>query len=62
VRGAVREPDLIPGLLERASEAQFKFLKAGDCPIASAISFVLMAMISVGVMLYAKFLGTEDLA
>lgn len=41
---------------------QARFLKAGDYPTASAISFVLMAMITVGVLLYAKFLGTEDLA
>jgi len=40
---------------------QARFLKAGDYPTASAISFVLMAMITVGVLLYAKFLGTEDL-
>ncbi len=41
---------------------QARFLKAGDYPTASAISFVLMAMITAGVLLYAKFLGTEDLA
>ncbi len=40
---------------------QARFLRAGDYPTASAISFVLMAMITVGVLLYAKFLGTEDL-
>jgi spermidine/putrescine transport system permease protein len=41
---------------------QARFLKAGDYPTASAISFVLMAMITIGVFLYAKFLGTEDLS
>jgi spermidine/putrescine transport system permease protein len=41
---------------------QARFLRAGDYPTASAISFVLMAMITVGVLFYAKFLGTEDLA
>ena len=41
---------------------QSRFLKAGDYPTASAISFVLMAIIMAGVLIYAKFLGTEDLA
>ena len=33
-----------------------------DYPTAAAISFVLMAIITTGVLIYAKFLGTEDLA
>lgn len=41
---------------------QARFLKAGDYPTASAISFVLMAIITAAVLVYAKFLGTEDLA
>jgi len=41
---------------------QARFLQAGDLPTASAISFVLMAMITIAVLLYARFLGTEDLA
>ncbi len=41
---------------------QSRFLKAGDYPTASAISFVLMAIIMAGVLIYAKFLGTEDIA
>jgi spermidine/putrescine transport system permease protein len=41
---------------------QSRFLKAGDYPTAAAISFVLMAMIMTGVLIYAKFLGTEDIA
>jgi spermidine/putrescine transport system permease protein len=41
---------------------QARFLEAGDLPTASAISFVLMAMITAAVLVYAKFLGTEDIA
>ncbi len=41
---------------------QGRFLEAGDFPTASAISFVLMAIITAAVLVYAKFLGTEDLA
>ena len=53
----------VPAALKRRpSFRTARFLKAGDYPTASAISFVLMAMITVGVLLYAKFLGTEDLA
>ena len=39
-----------------------EFLNRNDYPTAAAISFVLMAIITVLVMIYAKFLGTEDLA
>ena len=52
---AAREP-VIGGVI------QARFLDAGDFPLASAISFVLMAMITVAVLIYAKFLGTEDIA
>jgi spermidine/putrescine transport system permease protein len=41
---------------------QQQFLGRNDYPTAAAISFVLMAMITVAVLLYARFLGTEDLA
>ena len=41
---------------------QTQFLNAGDYPTAAAISFVLMAIITAAVLIYAKFLGTEDLA
>jgi len=40
---------------------QNQFLGRNDYPAAAAISFVLMAIIVVGVLFYAKFLGTEDL-
>ena len=40
---------------------QARFLQAGDFPTAAAISLVLMAIITTMVLLYSKFLGTEDL-
>jgi len=40
---------------------QARFLQAGDYPTASAISIVLMLIITVMVLLYARFLGTDDL-
>ena len=52
---AARQP-VIGGVI------QARFLDAGDLPTASAISFVLMAMITAAVLVYARFLGTEDLA
>ncbi len=39
-----------------------QFLNQNDYPAAAAISFVLMAIITALVVIYAKFLGTEDLA
>jgi len=40
---------------------QFRFLQQNDTPTAAALSFVLMAVITVGTLVYAKLLGTEDL-
>lgn len=40
---------------------QNAFLSRNDYPTAAAISFVLMAIITAAVLVYAKFLGTEDL-
>ncbi len=40
---------------------QNQFLGRNDYPTAAAISFVLMAIITIGVLIYAKFLGTDDL-
>lgn len=40
---------------------QNQFLGRNDYPTAAAISFVLMAVITAAVLVYAKFLGTEDL-
>ena len=52
---AAREP-VIGGVI------QSRFLDAGDFPTAAAISLVLMAMITAAVLVYAKFMGTEDIA
>jgi spermidine/putrescine transport system permease protein len=41
---------------------QTQFLERNDYPTAAAISFVLMAIIVAMVLVYAKFLGTEDIA
>jgi spermidine/putrescine transport system permease protein len=40
---------------------QDQFLVQNDLPLASAMSFVLMAIITVFVLIYSKFFGTEDL-
>ena len=40
---------------------QNQFLEVRDYPLAAALSFVLMAIITLGVMAYARVLGTEDL-
>lgn len=40
---------------------QARFLQAGDFPTAAAVSLVLMAIITAMVLLYARFLGTDDL-
>jgi spermidine/putrescine transport system permease protein len=40
---------------------QSKFLAVTDYPAAAALSFVLMAMILIGVLLYARAVGTEKL-
>ena len=40
---------------------QRQFLVVKDYPAAAALSFVLMAMILVGVLIYTRALGTEDL-
>lgn len=41
---------------------QDQFLVQNNTPVASAMSFVLMAIITVGVLIYSRFFGTEDLA
>jgi spermidine/putrescine transport system permease protein len=40
---------------------QDQFLVQNNVPLASAMSFVLMAIITVAVLVYTKFLGTEEL-
>lgn len=41
---------------------QNQFLVQNNLPLASAMSFVLMAIITLGVFIYSRFFGTEDLA
>ena len=41
---------------------QTQFLERNDYPTAAAISFVLMAIITLFVLVYARFLGTDDIA
>lgn len=41
---------------------QNQFLVQNNLPLASAMSFVLMAIITVFVLIYSRFFGTEDLA
>lgn len=41
---------------------QNQFLQVRDYSLAAALSFVLMAVITLGVLAYAKVLGTEDIA
>jgi spermidine/putrescine transport system permease protein len=43
------------------SSIQDQFLVQLNYPLAAAMSFVLMAIITVSVLVYAKFMGTEDL-
>ena len=41
---------------------QNQFLVQVDYPVAAALSFVFMAIVMVIVIVYARILGTEDLA
>lgn len=41
---------------------QDQFLRQLNYPVASAMSFVLMFVITIAVLIYTKFMGTEDLA
>ncbi|MBA3606650.1 MAG: ABC transporter permease [Acidimicrobiia bacterium] len=41
---------------------QDQFLRQNNYPLAAAMSFVLMAVITVAVFAYTKFMGTEELA
>lgn len=40
---------------------QDQFLRQLNYPVATAMSFVLMAVITISVLVYAKFMGTEEL-
>ena len=41
---------------------QDQFLVQNNYPLAAAMSFVLMAVITVATLIYSKFLGTEEIA
>jgi len=41
---------------------QNQFLEVRDYPLAASLSFVLMAVITLGVLAYARVPGTEELA
>ncbi|MDQ3223851.1 MAG: ABC transporter permease [Gemmatimonadota bacterium] len=41
---------------------QNQFLEVRDYPLAAALSFVMMLLITLGVLAYARLLGTEELA
>ena len=41
---------------------QDQFLVQNNVPLASSMSFVLMFIITVFVIIYSRFFGTEDLA
>jgi spermidine/putrescine transport system permease protein len=43
------------------SVVQDRYLVQLDYPTAAAISFILMAIITIGVLVYARLLGTDDL-
>jgi len=44
------------------SQIEKLFLSESNYPAAAALSFIFMAIITVGVLIYAKVLGTEELA
>ncbi len=44
------------------SQIEKLFLSESDYPAAAALSFIFMAIITAGVLLYAKVLGTEELS
>ena len=41
---------------------QDQFLVQNNYPLAAAMSFVLMAVITVATLIYTRFLGTEEIA
>jgi spermidine/putrescine transport system permease protein len=51
-----------PGTTMIGNSIQDQFLVQNNVPLASAMSFVLMAIITVLVIIYSRFFGTEDLA
>ena len=50
-----------PQALMIGNVIEARYLKVTDYPTASALSFILMAAILIGVLIYTRLLGTEDL-
>jgi spermidine/putrescine transport system permease protein len=50
-----------PSSLMIGNVIQARYLKVTDYPTASALSFILMLAILIGVLIYTRLLGTEDL-
>jgi spermidine/putrescine transport system permease protein len=42
------------------NQIQLEFLRAREYPTAAALAFILMAIMLVGAILYARLLGTEE--
>jgi spermidine/putrescine transport system permease protein len=49
-----------PGTAMIGNQIQLEFLRAREYPTAAALAFVLMAIMLVGAILYARVLGTEE--
>ena len=48
--------------IDIGNSIQDQFIRQLNYPVASAMSFVLMFIITIAVLIYTKFMGTEDLA
>jgi len=51
-----------PGTTMIGNSIQNQFIEQNKYPLAAAVSFVLMAIITVATLVYTKFMGTEELA
>ena len=49
-----------PGTAMIGNQIQLEFLRAREYPTAAALAFILMAIMLVGAILYARLLGTEE--
>jgi len=49
-----------PGTAMIGNQIQLEFLRAREYPTAAALAFILMAIMLVGAILYARVLGTEE--
>jgi spermidine/putrescine transport system permease protein len=50
-----------PGTAMIGNQIQSQFLRARDYPEASALAFILMAIMLIGAIVYARVLGTEEI-